>query len=83
MRPELSDLDGLMEQVRDPGSRNLITEAVVGYRAGALRSSIILCWTAVFGDLIAKIRELSQGGNKAAASMWPGLIATLAIHRRC
>lgn len=67
MRTELSDLDGMIENVRDLGSRDLIAEAVVAYRAGALRSSIILCWAAVFGDLVAKIRELSQGGNKAAA----------------
>ena len=66
MQSQLTDLDGLIIRVRDPGSRDLIQEAMAAYRAGALRSSIILCWVAVFSDLIAKIRELGDGGNRAA-----------------
>ena len=52
--------------VRDPGARDLVLEAVKAYRAGALRSAIIFCWVAVFSDLIAKIRELGNDGNRAA-----------------
>ena len=55
-------------RVRDPGSRDLISEATMAYRSGALRSAVILCWVAVFNDLIAKARELGQGGHKAASS---------------
>ena len=68
MQTQLSDLDGLIMRVRDPGSRELISEATMAYRGGALRSAVILCWVAVFSDLIAKVRELSQGGHRAASS---------------
>ena len=66
MRADLTDLDSMIINVRDPGSRDLISEALQAYRAGALRSAIVFCWTAVLSDLIKKIRELSHGGNKAA-----------------
>ena len=65
-RADLTDLDSMIINVRDPGSRDLISEALQAYRAGALRSAIVFCWTAVLSDLIKKIRELSHGGNKAA-----------------
>ena len=68
MQTQLTDLDGLIMRVRDSGSRDLISEATVAYRGGALRSAVILCWIAVFNDLIAKVRELGQGGHKAASS---------------
>ena len=68
MQTQLTDLDGMIMRVRDPGSRDLIHEATVAYRGGALRSAVILCWVAVFNDLIAKVRELGQGGHKAALS---------------
>ena len=66
MQTQFTDLEGLITNVRDPGSRDIILEAVKAYRAGALRSAIILCWIAVFSDLIAKIRELGDSGNRAA-----------------
>ena len=68
MQTQLTDLDGLIMQVRDSGSRDLISEATMAYRGGALRSAVILCWVAVFNDLISKVRELGQGGHKAASS---------------
>ena len=68
MQTQLSDLDGLIMRVRDSGSRELISEATMAYRGGALRSAVILCWVAVFSDLIAKVRELGLGGHKAASS---------------
>ena len=68
MQTQLTDLDGLIMRVRDSGSRDLISEATMAYRGGALRSAVILCWVAVFNDLIAKVRELGQGGHKAASS---------------
>ncbi|MEX0503404.1 hypothetical protein AB3X55_07395 [Alphaproteobacteria bacterium LSUCC0719] len=66
MPTQLSDLDSLAEQVKNPHSRALIDEAIAAYRAGAMRSAVVMCWSAVFGDLISKIRELSEQGNNVA-----------------
>ena len=41
MRADLTDLDSMIINVRDPGSRDLISEALQAYRAGALRSAIV------------------------------------------
>ena len=65
---QLTALDELLEQVRDAGSRLLIEEALASYRAGALRLSIIGVWNAVYGDVIAKFRELAEEGNSDAAA---------------
>jgi hypothetical protein len=62
----LSDLDELILSCEDPRSRKYIEEAVLCYKSGAYRSSVVACWIAVAFDLVDKIRELAAGGDKEA-----------------
>ena len=62
-----ADLEGLQLQVRDGFVRQLFAESVIGYNSGALRGAIVTLWTAVVFDIVAKLRELSLGGDKGAA----------------
>lgn len=62
----LVDLDELILKCRNNSSKEFIREAVVSYRAGAYRSSIVSCWVAVCYDLIEKLRELALAGDKQA-----------------
>jgi hypothetical protein len=43
----VADLDTLVGQVWNPEVRNLATEALRSYNAGAIRASIAATWTAV------------------------------------
>ncbi len=60
----LSDLDAHVLTVRDRQSRQLIAEAIVAYRGGALRSALMSTWIAVAYDIFAKVRELSSQGER-------------------
>ena len=62
----LNDLDELVLSCEDPRSRQYIEEAVLCYKAGAYRSSVVACWIAVAFDLVDKIRELAASGDKEA-----------------
>jgi hypothetical protein len=62
----ITDLDELALKVRDRISRSYILEAIDAYRGGAYRSSIISVWIAVNFDIISKIRELANRGDKMA-----------------
>lgn len=62
----LTDLDALCLDVRDPFSRSYIDEAIKAYRAGSLKAAIVATWVAVTFDIIAKIRELADGGDAQA-----------------
>jgi hypothetical protein len=62
----VSDLDELALTVRDQFSKSYILEAINAYRGGALRSSIMSTWIAVSYDIIAKLRELANQGDKQA-----------------
>jgi hypothetical protein len=62
----ITDLDELALKVRDQISRSYILEAIDAYRGGAYRSSIISVWIAVNFDIISKIRELANRGDKMA-----------------
>src|SRR3954451_20548959 len=62
----LGDLDELVLSCRDEEAKSYVAEAVACYRAGAFRACIVSTWIAVVFDLIAKIRELSLGGDAAA-----------------
>ncbi|KRB05985.1 hypothetical protein ASD91_04550 [Pseudomonas sp. Root68] len=62
----LNDLDELILSCDDPRSRQYIEEAVLCYKAGAYRSSVVACWIAVAFDLVDKIRELAAAGDKEA-----------------
>jgi hypothetical protein len=69
----LSDLDELVQSVRDTTSRSYLREAVAAYRAMAHRAAVVATWIAVTFDIIAKIRELAAQGD-AKASMEIGKI---------
>ena len=69
MQNHLTDLDELLEGVRNDRSREYISEAISTYRAGAYRSAIIATWVAVCIDIIDKIRELSLEGDKRAKNL--------------
>jgi hypothetical protein len=56
---QLSDLDELILRCRSDCARDHIREAVLAYKSGAYRASIVATWTAIVFDLIDKIRELS------------------------
>lgn len=62
----LADLDELVLTCADPRSRTYIKEAVLCYKAGAYRSSVVACWIAVAFDLVDKIRELAATGDSQA-----------------
>ena len=66
MQNHLTDLDELLENVRDSRARDYISEAIRTYRAGAYRSAIIATWVAVCIDLIDKIRKLRNEGHQYA-----------------
>lgn len=62
----LTDIDELLEKVRNAHAQSYLNEAIISYRSGAYRSSIIATWIAVCIDIIEKIRELSTEGDKIA-----------------
>jgi len=62
----LTDLDELLLQSRAVQSTQYLREAIVAYRAGAYRASIISTWVAVCTDVMDKIRELAAEGDGAA-----------------
>lgn len=74
----VSDIDGLALAVRDLESRRLITEAIIAYRGGALRSAIVSTWIAVAYDMISKARELASQGDARAVNFTRRLEAAIA-----
>jgi hypothetical protein len=62
----LSDLDGLVLQCRDAKARSYVAEAVTCIKVGAFRTAIVVTWVAVVHDLLAKLDQLSLGGDKKA-----------------
>jgi hypothetical protein len=66
MKYNLSDLDEMVLTVRNRVSQTYISEAVQAYRSNLFRASVILTWTALTYDLIAKFRELSEHGDAGA-----------------
>lgn len=66
MALQLSDLDELNKRTRSISSRSHLNEAIISYRAGAFRASIITTWVSVCVDIIEKIRELSVSDDNAA-----------------
>ena len=78
MDSRLTDLDALCLEVRDPLSRSYIDEAVTAYRAGSYKAAIVATYIAVTFDIIAKIRELADAGEAAAATFVSTLDANVA-----
>lgn len=66
MTESLTDIESLVLLCRETKSREYIREAVLCYRSGAYRSTIVNVWIAVVFDLIDKIRELSMAGSQPA-----------------
>ena len=62
----LQDLDELVLKCRDERARAYIREAVLCFKAGAYRSTIVSTWIAVAFDIADKIHELSLAGDKEA-----------------
>ena len=74
----LADLDELVLTVRDPNSRVYIAEAVQAYRSGLNRAAVILTWTALAYDCIAKYREIADHGEGTAVKFVADLDAAIA-----
>jgi hypothetical protein len=63
---QLHDLDELSLRVINRVTRQYVDEAILSYRAGALRAATGAIWVAVCADLIEKIRELASLGDAEA-----------------
>lgn len=66
MADTLADIEALALRCRTERAREFIGEAVLCYKAGAYRSTIVNTWIAVVFDLIDKIRELALAGDQVA-----------------
>jgi len=66
LKLHLSNLDEMLQQVRNNHSKNYLNEAIASYRTGAYRASLITTWIAVCVDIIEKIRELSLAEDPVA-----------------
>lgn len=66
MKSRLSNLEELASSCRSDAAKEYVNEAVLCYEAGAIRSAIVATWTAVFFDLLDKLRELGIGGDTQA-----------------
>ncbi len=66
MKLHLTNLDELIQKVRNAHAKNYINESIASYRTGAYRASLITTWIAVCVDIIEKIRELSLSEDPAA-----------------
>lgn len=66
MKLHLTNLDELMQKVRNAHAKNYINESIAAYRTGSYRASLITTWIAVCVDIIEKIRELSLSEDPAA-----------------
>lgn len=66
MKRHLSNLDEILEDVRNSNSRQYLNEAISAYRVGAYRASLVTTWIAVCVDITEKIRELDIGGDSLA-----------------
>ncbi len=62
----LTDLDELLERVHNKLVKEYVIESVVSYRSGAYKASVSLTWIAICVDLIEKIKDLSNSGDKKA-----------------
>lgn len=62
----MTDIESMLAQVWDSGTRSLAEEAWRCYNAGAIRASIAATWTAVTADIIAKFGHLADDGEPRA-----------------
>jgi hypothetical protein len=66
LKQHLSNLDELLQKVRNTHSKNYLNEAIASYRIGAYRAALITTWIAVCVDIIEKIKELSLDDDPIA-----------------
>ena len=66
MSDSLVDIETLALRCRADRAREYINEAILCYRSGAYRSTIVNTWIAVVFDLVDKVRELALSGDPAA-----------------
>ncbi|MEK6478601.1 hypothetical protein WJR50_13740 [Catalinimonas sp. 4WD22] len=76
----LTDLDELTNKVRSKISKIYILEAINSYKVGANRAALISTWIAVNYDVIEKIKELSESGDKAALEFITNLTNSVENH---
>src|SRR5690606_9421939 len=69
MKSHLTNLDELIQKVRNTHTKNYIHESIAAYRTGAYRASLITTWIAVCVDVIEKIKELSLSEDPAAKKL--------------
>ncbi len=65
----LTDLDELVQNVKNITSKSYIIEAINAYRGGAYRAAIISVWIAVVCDIISKIRFLANKNDGDAGKL--------------
>lgn len=65
----MRDLSDLKERILDYRSKIQFNEAVRAFQSGAFRAAIVQTWITVEADLISKIRDLADGGNKEAKKL--------------
>ncbi len=70
MNETLIDIEVLTLRCRSEQSKTYISDAVLCYRSGAYRATIVSVWIAVIFDLVDKIRELSVAGEPRAVIIW-------------
>jgi hypothetical protein len=62
----LTDIDELVQKIKNSYVKEYMIEALNAYRAGAYRASIAIIWTAVCIDIVEKIKDLNLQGDKMA-----------------
>lgn len=65
----IADIEALIQSCRSTQSKDYISEAVLCYRSGAYRATIVCIWIALVYDLIDKIKELSLFGELKAKEL--------------
>lgn len=66
---KITSLDALIQTVHDEKAKELITEAVNAYYAGAFRAAVVATWIAVFFDLVSKLRILKRDNDAEAIAI--------------
>lgn len=66
----LADVEALTLRCRSQQTKAYIAEAILCYRSGAYRATIVSVWIAVIFDLVDKLRELSLAGDGNAKPLW-------------
>jgi hypothetical protein len=70
MNESLIDIEVLALRCRSEQAKVHISEAVLCYRSGAYRATIVSVWIAVIFDLVDKVRELALAGEGNANAIW-------------